>query len=81
VSIDPRHASSGPRLKGIPHPIHGRLIAVLDARDPARLARDGDPEPIHIEDTDTTFAIEWKEPFSLTEEEPFSLTGENLSQH
>ena len=25
-----------------------------------RLARDGDPEPIHIEDTDTTFAIEWK---------------------
>jgi len=26
----------------------------------ARLARDGDPEPIHIEDTDTTFAIKWK---------------------
>jgi hypothetical protein len=26
----------------------------------ARLARDGDPEPIHVEDTDTTFAIEWK---------------------
>jgi hypothetical protein len=26
----------------------------------ARLARDGDPEPIHIEDTDTTFAVEWK---------------------
>jgi hypothetical protein len=26
----------------------------------ARLAREGDPEPIHIEDTDTTFAIEWK---------------------
>ena len=25
-----------------------------------RVARDGDPEPIHIEDTDTTFAIEWK---------------------
>ena len=25
-----------------------------------RLARDGDPEPTHIEDTDTTFAIEWK---------------------
>ena len=25
-----------------------------------RLARDGDPEPVHIEDTDTTFAIEWK---------------------
>jgi hypothetical protein len=26
----------------------------------ARLARDGDSEPIHIEDTDTTFAIGWK---------------------
>ena len=24
------------------------------------LARDGDPEPIHIEETDTTFAIGWK---------------------
>ena len=35
---------------------------LLDARDhlAARLARDGDPEPIHIEDTDTSFAIEWK---------------------
>ena len=35
---------------------------LLDAHDhlAARLARDGDPEPIHIEDTDTTFAIEWK---------------------
>src|ERR1700682_4060497 len=26
----------------------------------ARLARDGDPEPIHVEETDTTFAIGWK---------------------
>ena len=26
----------------------------------ARLARDGDPEPVHIEDTETTFAISWK---------------------
>ena len=26
----------------------------------ARLARDGDPEPIHIDETDTTFAIGWK---------------------
>jgi len=26
----------------------------------AWLARDGDPEPIHIEETDTTFAIGWK---------------------
>jgi hypothetical protein len=35
---------------------------LLDVDDhlASRLARDGDPEPIHIEDTDTTFAIEWK---------------------
>jgi hypothetical protein len=26
----------------------------------SRLAHDGDPEPIHIEETDTTFAIGWK---------------------
>src|SRR5258708_11505817 len=35
---------------------------LLDPSDQlaARLARDGDPEPIHIEETDTTFAICWK---------------------
>jgi len=35
---------------------------LLDAADrlAARLARDGDPEPIHLEETDTTFAIGWK---------------------
>jgi hypothetical protein len=26
----------------------------------APLARDGDPEPIHLEETDTSFAIGWK---------------------
>ena len=26
----------------------------------ARLARDGDPEPVHIEENDTTFTIAWK---------------------
>jgi len=26
----------------------------------ARLARDGDPEPLHIEENDTTFTIAWK---------------------
>jgi hypothetical protein len=26
----------------------------------ARLARDGDPEPIYFEETDSTFAIGWK---------------------
>jgi hypothetical protein len=34
---------------------------LLDAADhlALRLARDGDTEPAHIEDTETTFAIEW----------------------
>ena len=35
---------------------------LLDVTDQlaARLARDGDPEPIYLEETDTSFAIEWK---------------------
>jgi hypothetical protein len=35
---------------------------LLDATEhlAARLARDGDAEPIQIEDTETTFAISWK---------------------
>jgi hypothetical protein len=35
---------------------------LLDTSDQlaARLARDGDPEPIYIEETDTTFAIDWQ---------------------
>jgi hypothetical protein len=35
---------------------------LLDVTDQlaVRLARDGDPEPIHMEETDTSFAIEWK---------------------
>ena len=35
---------------------------LLDPTDrlAAPLARDGDPEPIHIEETDAAFAIEWK---------------------
>jgi hypothetical protein len=35
---------------------------LLDRADrlAARLARDGESEPIHIEETDTTFAIGWK---------------------
>lgn len=35
---------------------------LLDVTDQlaARLARDGDPEPIHLEETDTSFAIKWK---------------------
>jgi hypothetical protein len=26
----------------------------------ARVARDGEPEPVHIEETDVAFAIDWK---------------------
>ena len=35
---------------------------LLDTEDglAAQLARDGDPEPIHIEETDANFSIEWK---------------------
>jgi hypothetical protein len=35
---------------------------LLDVSDhlAARLSRDGDPEPIHLEETDTSFAIGWK---------------------
>src|ERR1700726_4384522 len=35
---------------------------VLDPSDQlaARLARDGDPEPFHIEENETTFTIDWK---------------------
>jgi|SRR5882672_5121520 len=35
---------------------------LLDPSDAlaARLAHNGEPEPIHIEETDTTFAIGWK---------------------
>jgi hypothetical protein len=37
---------------------------LLDVADhlAARLARDGDPEPIHLEETATSFAIEWRGP-------------------
>ena len=35
---------------------------LLDPSDrrAARLARDGDPEPAHIEENDTSFVIDWK---------------------
>jgi hypothetical protein len=35
---------------------------LLDKQDglAVQLARDGDPEPIHIEETDANFSIEWK---------------------
>ena len=40
---------------------------LLDVTDQlaARLARDGDPEPIHLEETDTSFAIGWKGRYQL----------------
>jgi hypothetical protein len=40
---------------------------LLDVTDQlaVRLARDGDPGAIHLEETDTTFAIEWKGRYSI----------------
>jgi hypothetical protein len=40
---------------------------LLDPADhrAARLARDGDPEPIHFEESNTTFAIGWKGNYQL----------------
>ena len=40
---------------------------LLDPSDrlAARLARDGDPDPIHIEETDTNFAIGWTGRFRI----------------
>jgi hypothetical protein len=40
---------------------------LLDATDKlaARLARDGDPEPIHLEETDASIAIGWKGNYRL----------------
>ena len=37
-------------------------VRLLDPADQlaAQLAREGNPEPIHIEENDTTFAIGWK---------------------
>ena len=32
-----------------------------------RLARDGDPEPFHIEENETTFTIDWKGPIASRE--------------
>jgi hypothetical protein len=40
---------------------------LLDPADhlAARLARDGDPEPIHFEETETNFAIRWTGNYSV----------------
>jgi len=49
---------------------------LLDPSDQlaARLARDGDPEPIHIEETDTTFAIGWKGHYRIESRDRHSST-------
>ena len=52
---------------------------LLDPADrlAARLARDGESEPIHIEETDSTFAIDWKGalPNSTSRPSPVVLTS------
>ena len=47
---------------------------LLDPSDQlaARLARDGDPEPIHIEENDSSFVIDWKGDYRI--EDPPSST-------
>jgi hypothetical protein len=51
-----------------------RLLDPAD-RLAARLARDGESEPIHIEETDTTFAIGWKGRYRI--EGPAFVYGDN----
>jgi hypothetical protein len=34
----------------------------------AQLARDGDPEPFHIEESETTFTIDWKGRYRIEED-------------
>ena len=43
---------------------------MLDAKDhlAARLARDGDPEEIHCEETETRFAIGWKGKYQIQDD-------------
>jgi hypothetical protein len=50
---------------------------LLDPEDhlAARLARDGDPEDVYFDETDTRFAIGWKEEFRIDGTLSFTLTG------
>jgi hypothetical protein len=35
-------------------------LVIIRTDGAARLARDGDPEPFHIEENETTFTVDWK---------------------
>src|SRR6201997_3643634 len=59
ADYDGRIVTLGQRLLLPPKPGDAWLLAPAD-RLAARLARDGESEPTHIEETDTTFAIGWK---------------------
>jgi len=50
---------------------------LLDPEDhlAARLARNGDPEKIHFEETDTSFAISWKGNYRMMATPSSMLTG------
>src|SRR5436853_1478685 len=54
---------------------------LLDVTDQlaARLARDGDPESIHLEETDTSFAIGWKGHYHI-EESAFIYTDSDTGR-
>src|SRR5262245_53330299 len=50
---------------------------LLDKQDglAVQLARDGDPQPIHIEETDATFSIEWKGRYHIEVRHSCTLTA------
>ena len=54
---------------------------LLDVADQlaAPLARDGDPEPLHLEETDTSFAIGWKGEYRI-EGTAFKVLSGSLRQ-
>ena len=55
---------------------------LLDPSDQlaARLARDGDAEPIHIDETDTTFAIGWKGHYRIEDRHSSTLIATQAEQ-
>ena len=50
-----------------------------DDRLALRLARDGDPEPFHVEETDTSFTIDWKGNYRI-EGAAFVYTDRNTAR-
>jgi hypothetical protein len=47
----------------------------------ARLARDGDPEPFHIEENETTFTIDWKGRYRIEGDAFVYMTRNRAARH